>query len=293
MKTQSEVTKWMRDLFAEKALYVWGMNGDVISESTINAARNAFKSAKYNNAYYDTKLNSGRGRHGADCSGAFCKLRGADDTAQGYYNQCVVKGPIANIPTDKACLVFGGSSVSGINHVGWYCGDGYIIEMKSSIDNCTKAALSSRLGTFKWYALPPWVEYDSSVAEVSSNSFIKLYQQWLNTNNLAGLVVDGIHGPKTRGASIKALQKWLGVVQTGVIDAPTAKALRSNNLKRGSKGNGVRILQGLLYCAGYDPLGFDGSFGPGCDRAVKAYQKAKGLLVDGEAGINTFTALLT
>ena len=41
-------------------------------------------------------------------------------------------------------------------------------------------------------------------------------------------------------------------------------------LRRGSKGNEVKILQDLL------GISVDGSFGPQTDREVRAYQKSKG-----------------
>jgi peptidoglycan hydrolase-like protein with peptidoglycan-binding domain len=54
----------------------------------------------------------------------------------------------------------------------------------------------------------------------------------------------------------------------------------------------VYVLQGLLYAAGYDPGGLDGTFGTNTLAAVKKFQAAKGLTVDGEAGADTFGALL-
>ena len=39
-----------------------------------------------------------------------------------------------------------------------------------------------------------------------------------------------------------------------------------------------------LQARGYDPKGVDGSFGPGCEAAVKAYQTDAGLTVDGSCG---------
>lgn len=62
-------------------------------------------------------------------------------------------------------------------------------------------------------------------------------------------------------------------------------------IKRGSSGEAVRKLQQLLNAAGAS-LEEDGSFGPATDAAVKAYQKAHGLEVDGEVGPMTWTALL-
>ncbi len=56
-------------------------------------------------------------------------------------------------------------------------------------------------------------------------------------------------------------------------------------LKRGMKGAPVKRLQEKL---GIDA---DGDFGPGTERALKAYQKENGLVVDGIAGPDTFTVI--
>ena len=56
-------------------------------------------------------------------------------------------------------------------------------------------------------------------------------------------------------------------------------------LKRGLKGAPVKRLQEKL---GIDA---DGDFGPGTEKAVREFQSANGLAVDGIAGPDTFTAM--
>lgn len=63
-------------------------------------------------------------------------------------------------------------------------------------------------------------------------------------------------------------------------------------VQRGSTGADVKALQALLVGYGYDPNGVDGIFGPGCQAAVKRYQKDKGLSVDGCVGPQTWKSLL-
>lgn len=65
-------------------------------------------------------------------------------------------------------------------------------------------------------------------------------------------------------------------------------------LKKGSTGDSVKALQALLKGYGYNIgiYGVDGSFGPATDKAVRAYQKAKGLEVDGSVGPATWAKLL-
>ena len=64
-------------------------------------------------------------------------------------------------------------------------------------------------------------------------------------------------------------------------------------LKKGSKGEAVKKLQTILVSLGYD-LGknpIDGEFGTATAKAVKAFQQANGLEVDGIVGPQTWNAL--
>jgi len=55
-------------------------------------------------------------------------------------------------------------------------------------------------------------------------------------------------------------------------------------MRLGSKGVQVAELQADLYKAGYNPGPADGVFGPNTDKAVRAFQAANGLVVDGIVG---------
>ena len=85
-------------------------------------------------------------------------------------HKCSTKGNITSIPKDTPCLVFKGKSTSAINHIGFYLGNDYVVEMKSSKDNCVKDKLST--GNWKWYGIPNWIEY-SSVSTLNISSYIK------------------------------------------------------------------------------------------------------------------------
>ena len=63
-------------------------------------------------------------------------------------------------------------------------------------------------------------------------------------------------------------------------------------VKRGSKGEDVRTVQRLLNAKGFSCGAADGIFGVKTEAAVKAFQKAKGLAVDGIVGAKTWNALL-
>lgn len=74
--------------------------------------------------------------------------------------------------------------------------------------------------------------------------------------------------------------------------SPTTSApMGQPTLRRGHRGADVARLQGLLTAAGY-PLEQDGIFGRQTREAVRAYQAAHGLTVDGMVGQQTWGALM-
>ena len=90
-------------------------------------------------------------------------------------------------------------------------------------------------------------------------------------------------------------------VEDATQDAPAAPAaggettvtVNITQLAKGAQSATVRALQQLLTAKGYSTKGVDGIFGANTDAALRKYQKAKGLTVDGICGKATWTALLT
>lgn len=62
-------------------------------------------------------------------------------------------------------------------------------------------------------------------------------------------------------------------------------------LSRGSSGEWVTYLQQALEFAGHSPGAADGSFGERTESAVRQFQEARGLTVDGVVGPATWDAL--
>jgi len=77
-----------------------------------------------------------------------------------------------------------------------------------------------------------------------------------------------------------------GLVRDG---APQHGASRL--LRKGTRGEDVRRMQRRLQAHGFDPGPADGVFGPRTDSAVRAFQRARGLAVDGIVGPLTRAAL--
>lgn len=218
-KKVHEVISYFENLYADKAVYLWGANSEIITKALCDRLFQLYGSSTYNRTYYDNKLKEGCGKVGADCSGAMFPVSGFDTTAQGYYNKCVIKGSISSIPRDTACLVFKGKSASAINHIGFYPGNGYVhtIEMKSSIENCVKRELES--GGWKWYGIPNWIDYSSSAAQskpVVKCVDVSSYQGNINWNlvNVDFAILKIIR--KDLNPDTKFEQNWNGCRSAGI-----------------------------------------------------------------------------
>ena len=108
----------------------------------------------------------------------------------------------------------------------------------------------------------------------------------------------------TDGAKWKAefWNKLDGTATTVIANNTTTTTTKGGNtvsvslsvLKKGSTGKEVKTLQRLLIALGFScgASGVDGSFGNATLEAVKNYQKAKGLVVDGSVGSVTWTSIL-
>ena len=110
--------------------------------------------------------------------------------------------------------------------------------------------------------------------------------------------VDGITGPGTR-AAVQAFQRRRGLLADGVAGPATRRALGrrgrpawgSRALRRGHRGWDVSVLQFLLARQGFPSGTLDGGFGSHVDRALRRFQRWRGLGADGVAGPATTAAL--
>jgi murein DD-endopeptidase MepM/ murein hydrolase activator NlpD len=110
--------------------------------------------------------------------------------------------------------------------------------------------------------------------------------------------IDGVTGPRTRGA-IRRFQRRAHLAVDGIAGTRTRRALGRRGrpllgaraLRTGRRGWDVAALQFLLHSRGFGPGAFDGGFGPNTASAVRRFQRAAGLSVDGIAGPSTLSAL--
>ena len=120
---------------------------------------------------------------------------------------------------------------------------------------------------------------------------------------------DGIFGPVTRNRVIAyQLDRAAGEFSAfsfpldvdGIVGPQTWFRLTPETVKKGSNGNGVKLLQEILKSfeyPPYDPGPVDGDFGPQTETAVRTLQAAyidfdgNPLVVDGIVGPKTWAAL--
>jgi major membrane immunogen (membrane-anchored lipoprotein)/predicted small secreted protein len=128
----------------------------------------------------------------------------------------------------------------------------------------------------------------------STGSDVKLVQAKLNENG-AKLKVDGIFGNLTL-AAVKTYQGANGLKVDGIVGPMTvaklvpAPTVVTSTLSLGSTGHDVKLLQTKLNENGAK-LKVDGVFGNLTLAAVRNYQRANGLVVDGIVGPRTIAKL--
>ncbi len=109
--------------------------------------------------------------------------------------------------------------------------------------------------------------------------------------------VDGVFDARTK-AAVMAFQRARGLEVNGIAGPKTWAALDTRRgtglrpiLKRGDCEPAVLVLQKVLASHGFDAGSQDGRFSPETERAVMAFQRAKGLEADGIVGPKTWNAL--
>jgi hypothetical protein len=136
----------------------------------------------------------------------------------------------------------------------------------------------------------------SSAAASSAN--VAALQVALKAVHFYGGAIDGIKGPRTQRA-VRRFQRRKGLVVDGIAGPRTRRAsgrrgrprLGSRVMRRGHRGWDVAALQFMLRRRGFSPRAIDGGFGRNTKRAVRRYQRAAGLVVDGLAGRATIRSL--
>ena len=252
--------------------YIYGGYGEKLCRPAFRRERANAYPAQHTNIYNNCLVLKGKQ---SECAG--CKWDGmqAYDCAQLTRYSCKAagtelvsgansqwkkvtwakKGAISTLPDVPGVLLYHENASGTMTHTGVYIGDGYAVEARGAKYGVVKTAVKDRTWTH-WAALPGVLDGDQVTI----------------------VPVEPEERPET------PTETTTQATESGVIPM--------NTLKNGSRGTQVKVLQFLLNELGYDCGEADGIFGSKTLTAVKAYQKAKGLTVDGICGKNTWTKLL-
>ena len=143
----------------------------------------------------------------------------------------------------------------------------------------------------------------STLRKGSRGDEVKTLQQNLNTVMNAGLTTDGVFGTNTYNA-LKAFQLSHGLAADGIYGPASRAKMRealakripalasaSPNLKKGSRGEHVKLLQQDLNYVMGTHLDDDGIFGANTYNVLKSFQSRYGLTDDGVYGNNSKAAM--
>ena len=112
------------------------------------------------------------------------------------------------------------------------------------------------------------------------------------------VILDEAYSKLVAYATMEGIAKVAGLKKKTVAEPATTKqgvcTVEVKVLKKGAKGDEVKAMQILLIGYGFScgSSGADGSFGGATDKALRAFQKAMGLEVDGSCGPKTWAKLL-
>jgi peptidoglycan hydrolase-like protein with peptidoglycan-binding domain len=102
----------------------------------------------------------------------------------------------------------------------------------------------------------------------------------------------GLHSPNGNVSGARSTPTGHSSASSFAPAAPhNQPASATGSLRFGARGDSVRALQDQLRTAGFDPGTSDGIYGQRTERAVRDFQAARGLQVDGIAGRRTAAAL--
>lgn len=268
MVTQLEAYNHYQQEYDEGTIYVWGFNdGTIINEETIAKAYKEYGSASYNKEYYAKKLKEGKGKNGADCSGAHYLLSGYDTTAQGYYEKCTKTGKISTLPKDKVALLFvesvskdpkTGKETRKMVHTGAWLPNKGAFHMRSSVRNCV---IEDGLGDRGW---THW-GYANFISDYDTYSF--------------GPDPEPTPGPDPRKYTqddfIRDVCLILGVKNAKEAFNKTKTISKNTNKYDALVTPLERYMKALEYYSGSieEDLGKKPNFGSGMEAAIKQYQK--------------------
>ena len=143
-----------------------------------------------------------------------------------------------------------------------------------------------------------WIVAGATASSAAARPRVAAVQVALRAHGLYLGPIDGIYGPMS-ARGLRRFQRRAGLEVNGRLGPATRHALGplgrpgfgSRTLRRGSLGWDVSVTQFLLATKSQPALVINGSFGLSTERAVRRFQRAHRLAVDGIAGPRTVRAL--
>ncbi|MDQ6839361.1 MAG: peptidoglycan-binding protein [Actinomycetota bacterium] len=217
-------------------------------------------------------------------------------------------------PGDCVCFDWhdGGMTTDHVGMVEAVRDDGSLVTLEANYQDSCQRVVRDRSNVIG-FARPPWDGRTGGsgggarvLREGASGADVAELQRSLTASGFDTGPADGAFGPGTTNA-VRAFQQSRGLLVDGEVGPGTRAALEGHAteghtteglatggarpvLRQGANGPAVSELQTKLNAHGV-VCGVDGDFGPQTADAVRAFQKSCGLLVDGEAGPQTWAAL--
>lgn len=277
-KSAAGLVEWAKQAYKDGWVYWYGTCGYACTQGLLTRKTNQYPAHYGDSRQAKYKKHIAEGRVCSDCIGLFKSYAwdedGEIDTRESDYGangqpdkgakqtlaNCKVKGNISNMPEIPGLAVW--TKTGG--HIGLYVGNGEVIELRGFSYGCQWNKLSER--AFTTWGLYPYAEYTAEQ--------VKMAEQAAN-------------GTKVDNSSQKAetAQKAENKAESVVYNMKT--------LRVGNTGTQVKVLQWLLnHTTDYTSGTVDGIFGTKTLAAVRQFQQAKGLTVDGIVGKKTWEKLL-
>ncbi|RDU24378.1 peptidoglycan-binding domain-containing protein [Anaerosacchariphilus polymeriproducens] len=277
---------------------LYGAKGEKINQSLIDQW-----ASLYPNIYTDTYIKKAQkfiGYVAYDCSGLISGYTGIIRNSQHYMDTAIEKLPINQISNN--CF---GWAVWKRGHIGVFIGDNTVVEARGIESGVIKTSVYSN----SWTHIIQLVDIDYN-SNSGGNGFkfeVKDFQKWMNQNyasiineNCGALLdEDNIYGEKTRNAALCIWKYQMNKLNTGyTFDlknryfGPKCNQYGTGSLvKNGDRGIFVYLAEGMLRAKKLYTGGLDGIAGPLLEGAIKGFQKANALTVDGECGVKTWDIL--
>ena len=249
--TAEHFVAWCQSMLGEP--YWYGTCALKCTQSLLNSKSKHYPSHYGSDRTARYKADIAAGKTCCDCVGA-CKgyawnngkkkSEVPDKSANGMFDWAKKKGAewgaIGTIPEVP------GIAVRFDGHVGYYAGNGYVIEWRGFNYGCVRTKLSGRKWTH-WYRLP-WIDYGESALIKTYDLGERELRKGITGNDVKEMQtrlkelgydlgkygIDGDFGSDTQAAVMK-FQQDTGLEANGVYDAETHEKLTGESVKEAEK----------------------------------------------------------